>query len=934
MARWAWLCGFLIVGASGWAQSVDLDQSKPSHRWEKISNDFVEVIYPEVFREDSLYVANLIDHYSQVVGKTYLINKPLKFPLIIRVDVANPNGFVTLGPRRSEWYASSMFTPFVGSADWFQTLAIHEYRHVIQFDHFNDYAVKGLSYIMGDFGRQFAMFVSLPAWYLEGDAVWAETKYTDAGRGRSPRFLSRLKALVLSDSLPTYDQFLNGSYRTALPNHYVYGYVLVSYATQKFGEDVWQKVTRDVSKFPNPFRFYSSFKKVTGQSFEDFYNEAMSDLKTNWAKDTPQNNKQQFYRDVISPTQIGNSIYYVRRDLDSITAIIKETEGQEELVAQIAFAKEISWIHFGKSKAVFSQFVPDTRYGMVGFSELMIVDLKSGSVKTLLSDVRLYNASFNQTETKIIATEFTSEGQWVVAEFDLDGKRLQTVALSDIKIAQSTYLNDDTAVALINSKTGYKSLVTIDLKSKVLSKVHLPGSRNLLNALYVDSAGNVLFEAQYKGSTDIFRLGQTGEFSRCTNSPIGAFTPTSDGQTVLYSDESTNGTSIKKLSLAGCAAFDSSELIDFKYLGEGPSDHYNKFAPTSFENQEALYTDNQKGYSPKKHSDIGSDLLIPHTWGLMLGRGGSLGLATDNLLRTAGLEAGFGSDAEEGSSYSYVGISYKKYLPIFVLNYEGRSRRVDFYTSNDELAWREQSATLTMLLPFVKRHQVSTTTASLVGDFSYIDATDYKFNEVSVDQHQAFKRSGVQLNLNWSSDRAVRSLYSPWGLSYSIRYDDADEVSSETLDSYRVLQSASLRMPSYFNHDGFNFTYDKQNQKSGNLVYRFLPRATAITYAFSRGYGYQDVEIYEKLTGNYFFPLAYPDFNIPNWYYLRRAYANLFYDRTDVNSQVELVSYGGELLFESTFFRILPLTFGVRAGHRQLDNKNFAEAFLASTYGF
>ncbi len=91
---------------------LELTQSSPAVEWETISNDFVQLIYPKYLRKKSVYVANLIEHSSQVVGQTYGIQKPRTFPLVLRPEMAAPNGFVTLAPRRSEWFRNSTYNSY------------------------------------------------------------------------------------------------------------------------------------------------------------------------------------------------------------------------------------------------------------------------------------------------------------------------------------------------------------------------------------------------------------------------------------------------------------------------------------------------------------------------------------------------------------------------------------------------------------------------------------------------------------------------------------------------------------------------------------------------------------------------------------------------------------------------------------------------------
>lgn len=928
-----------LIGVTAQAQILDFAQSSPSVKWKTISNESVQLIYPDYLQAESVYIANLVEHYSQFVGKTYGITNPQQFSLIIRPETAQPNGYVTLGPRRSEWFASSTFMPTVGSSEWYQTLSIHEYRHVNQFDYFNRSGTKFLYYIMGDMGEQVAIFLSLPSWYFEGDAVWAETKYTDAGRGRSPRFMARMKALALSEKIPTYDQFLNGTYKTDLPNQYVYGYVLISYGTQKYGDDLWKKVVARVAQFPNPFRLYSAFENITGQPFRDFYYEAMSDLKTKWSKDALTGERTVEFRENVSPFKVGGALYYVNDTLDTYPTLYKLENGSKNKVAEFLFNKEFMKLDVKATKAVYPEFLPDSRYQHRGFSDLVLLDLKTGSKKKITSQERLYNPSLNSTETKILATEFKPDQSWNISEFDLEGQHLQSFTLSEGKVAELQYIDDVTAAAIMNSKTGHKSLVLVDLKEKKVTKVLLPESRNLINSLYVDKKKNILFEAQYKGYNEIFKINSAGEVARCSQSKIGAFTPSSDGENIYYSEEDLSGSKITGTSLASCVAMPGSDLVDFKYLGDTPSDSYNGFAPQVFPDQAQLFTKNSQQYRVDDYGDFDSRLAVPNSWGLLIGRGGSLGVVTDNYLRTLSFVGEIGSSPEELKGYAYLGFDIKKFYPLFNVHVENRGRAVEEYFSNDKTEWTENTVGVDVTVPYTKKRGLYNVAAILYGNADYVNASDYEFNKVPQTVSNYFYRTNSSLLLAWAKDKVERSLMAPWLTSYRISYGNAEQPSDSAYSSYRVYQQATLQTPGGFKHDGFKFTYDQQKQEDTPTAYHFLPQTEGPgSYTFSRGYSYRSVPEYQKLSGNYLFPVAYPDWTIEKWYYLRRLYANVFFDSTVVkptaNSDVTLNSYGAELFFESKVFRIVPLTFGLRVLQRLQDNTVRGDFFLASGLQF
>lgn len=920
------------------SQTLDLDQSSASVEWERIGNDYVDLIYPTSMKRESVYIANLIEHYSEVVGASLKIKKPLLFTLVLRPEVAQPNGFVALMPRRSEWFASSAYSTYVGSTEWYQTLSIHEYRHVMQFDHLDRGLVSVANYLFGDFGKSFAIFAGVPPWYFEGDAVWAETKYTDAGRGRSPIFLSRLKALLLSDQIPTYDEFIGGTYKTSLPNHYVYGYVLISNATKRFGEDFWTKVMEKVASIPHPYRIFSAFKAISGVEFEDFYNQTLSELKKDWGMNFQTKMAKVDYRENLYPIPVDGGLVYLRESLDDYTQVLKRTGGESHVVTEIPFASSVQQFHASRSSAVYSEFHPDSRYGYRGTSVVYHIDLETGHREQVVSGARLYSPRLNQDASRFIAVNFTSEQNWVLDEYDLRGEPKRRVVIKDHKFSEATYLNPNQAVAILNDSRGYKQLALVNL-SDSKAKSLLAASRNNLHALSTDSKGNIYFEAQYKGKVQVFKTDLTGKFYQCTQTEIAALTPSSDGTALYYSEIDGYGSHIAKTSSAKCQEIAARELTDFNYLGSDPSDNYNNFEPVKLDNQKELYAKNESKYKPESYGDIDKRLFIPHSWSFFGGRGFQIGVTTDNYLRTMGINAAIGVDSEENETFGEFELDYKRYYPVFSFLGSLRERSVDIYNYPNDLEWNEKLAGLKVTLPYLARRGLYNFAHKVSASASYLDASDY--NETNVNRKtpdRFFYVYSAGASFSIAKDLRYRSLISPWAIKLEARYDDAHNTKLGAYSGARLYSGGQVQVPGFFHHDGFFATFDREVQRDSRVAYQFTPwKADTLGYVFSRGYSYDAVSEYRKGTANYIFPIALSDLNIWGLYYLRRIFGTFFYDYTHTQSlgmREVLKSYGAQIEFESKFFRVLPLNWGTRFIQRERDSKFISEFYFGTDLSY
>lgn len=918
-------------------RNLDFSQSSSGFEWKTIENNFVKLIFPKVLERDSFYIANLLDYYSGVVGKTYDIKSPHKHTLIIRPEAANPNGYVTLAPRRSEWFSSSAFSTQLGSSEWYQTLAIHEYRHIVQYDYFNRGFNKFISTLFGDTGQSAMNAIGLESWYFEGDAVWAETKYTDGGRGRSPLFLSRLKAMLLSGQTPTYDELLNGSYNTQLPNHYEFGYVLISSATKRFGQDFWKKVVKKVSTIPHPYRLYTAFKDISGISFYDFFDETMIQLKDQWSLGNKQVSKKIEFRENSFPFKVGSSIYYLHDTLNDYWSIYKKNRNTKKKIIEIPFQKGLSGIDIKENKAIYNQFIPHNRYGHKGSSDLVLVDLERGHQEKITSGMRLYNPRIVEGKNLILATEFTNNLSWNLSEFDFKGNRTRTFSLKNADVAEAYPFGENEVIIINSNLSGHKSINKLNLNSGK-SRNLLPPSRNNIHSLYVNKKKDIFFEAQYKGVTDIFKISKDNQLSKCTNAKVNALTPFADNKNLYYSNQDGYGSHISLLSLSKCQSFDPEKLIKFNYLGKSPSDNYNDFKPIVFKNQKQIRKTSPKNYKIEDYGHIDKRLFIPHSWSFLVGNGFGVSLDTSNYLRTLGIGVQFGKDAAENQNYTDFNIDIKGLYPLFNLNTGKRSREVDFFNGQNSLNWEEKSSGVTLTLPYIFKKNLYNFTNLLSFSGSYISTSDYNSAVVSSTfSPRSFITSSIELYADLSKNLTERAIISPWAINYYGIYENAK--GNNAIDSsYRVFHSAKLNIPGIFSNDGLYFTYAQEKQKDTIQSYKFLPiQLDTVGSVFSRGYGYESTPFYQKLTTNYTFPLITPDLNIWGLYYLRRAFANIFYDSTSVESNFKNMTYnstGIELELESVLLRKLPINFGVRYLYRYLDEVGLTEYYINTSLSF
>src|SRR5258706_3644262 len=255
--------------------------SPPSIKWKRIDTDTARIIFPDGLDSQAQRVSSLV-HYLASQKPIALGGKLYKINIVLQNQTTIANAYVGLGPFRSEFYLNPPPNNFdEGTLPWSDQLAIHEYRHVQQFNNFRTGLSKLMYVLFGQEGFSLAINASIPDWFYEGDAVYNETILSKQGRGRIPFFLNAYPSLWKAGKNYSWMKLRNGSLKDYVPNHYYLGYLLVNYGREKYGLDFWSKVTADAAAFNGLlYPFQHAVKKYAEVSYETFSEEAIDYYKT------------------------------------------------------------------------------------------------------------------------------------------------------------------------------------------------------------------------------------------------------------------------------------------------------------------------------------------------------------------------------------------------------------------------------------------------------------------------------------------------------------------------------------------------------------------------------------------------------------------------------------------------------------------------------
>ena len=922
------LLGLILFSQNILAQLNTL-QSSNNIKWLEIESKNFKIVFPKYLEEKAQYTLNLLEHYRPLVSKSYQ-KQPKKLNLIIRPDMALPNGFVTLAPRRSEWFNNTNITPLVGSLEWFQSLAVHEYRHIVQYDYLNQGYTKWGYNLFGEGVLGLLVNMVMPTWYFEGDAVWAETTLSDAGRGRSPRFASRLKALVTTKNFPKYDDLLAGDYTQNLPNYYVYGYFLITRAYNIYGANVWKEIAAYAADHPwNAYAMYNGFQFVTGMSFDTFYSESLIELQQKWGKfpkkDMISNTKE--YIQQTYPIKDGKNSYYLQKDLKSHWGLFSN----KKQITELNIIPSLSKVDIKKEKLIYTQTIPHWRYVFKEFSDLFIYDIKKKNLKRITKEKRLFHPQFSNNGKKILAIEYNEDDEVGLTILNLKGEILSehSLKIHDLQFSEAAWLTNNTIAAIVINQEGRKYFATYDLESDDLNQLTRPTRNNIYNL--TTNGGYLYFEADYKGKVNIFQLGSRSKnLSQCTDEFIGAYSPSiSQEKRLSYVYESNNGRYIKEKKL-NCSRLDLDELLNSKhYLSETPSDFYHKTKPVALKKFQQFRT---KEVKSKRHSEY-SGLLTPHSWSFIGNRGFQLEGTTSNNLNTLGLNAYVGTSSEESMPFAGFSFIFSKLYPIFSFKFDFVQRETEI-VKGEVSKWDETTKSINMIIPYTYSKNLWSSFNSLAASSGVISLSENAYSSDDRLNDNGILANSIALSTSFFKRQAPREIQPRLGASLDIKYTDLKTVEDATIN-YIIQLNSGVKLPSYFENHGINIEYAQETRPEDESLYQLQSNYVSLLgYTFSRGYTYEFTSEFKKLTFEYVMPLTYLKKGFKDWIYIPQIYGKLFFDSTaflnDELSSKTLNSKGLEIYFETNTFRKFPLTYGIRMYNKERDDKNHAELFLAT----
>ncbi len=869
-----------------------------SVKWKQIDTDSFRIIFPATVQSQAKRIAGMLEQMS--VAHTQGIGKRLdKINIVLQPYTTVSNGYVGLAPYRSEFFLTPPQDAFaLGTNNWANTLALHEFRHVQQYSNFNKGGSAAMGFLFGQAGRAVANALAVPDWFFEGDAVVNETALSAQGRGRTPLFMNRFRALYDAGRKDGYQQLRNGSFRKYYPNHYELGYLLVQSGKRNYGADIWEKVSGSAAAYSSLiYPFQSSFKKHTGIAYKDFVQQSMQALQSDWVKQSAPPVEwlsKPVKGDVVDqlyvyPTEEG--IVYLQKSRSRVPAFyLNDLQGNVQRIATRSIAVD-DYFSYRNGRLVFAAFHADKRWGNRDFTDIRIMRLVDRQEQVIRSNVKLFSPDISADGERIVAVHVSDADSAALVLLDAKGKVVHEQGFPTQIVSHPKFTADASAViAAARNVSGEMGLI----------KWHPASSR--IDTLLA-FANRPLGFLQVQGDTLLFTATQDGKDAQYAML-------LSDQQTWLMAEHPTGWYQ---------SAYVQGKVIGSVFTAEG----YRLAAlPALWQKKQldqpvqALYTGTMtpyvlptgvtKDYSITPYRKT-KGLVNIHSWiPNYSDPDWSFTAYGENVLSTLQTEFGYTyNENERSSKLSFAGVYGGSYVQPVVGVAQTWDRRFR-YRPDTTLHWNETEWSAGLQLPMnftsgrlYKRLLVRSTYHQQAVQWTGIA------QRLARNRTVGYMQTDVQYTLQMQ--KAMQQIFPHFALSTLVRY----RLATGNTDANQLLLSGSLYLPGVHRNHSLVLNLAAHARDTMNQY------AFGNSFPFSRGYTAVDYPRMWKYGVNYHLPLLYPDAGFAQIVYLLRVRANAFFDHTIARSlrtgrTFWFRSAGAELTFDTRWFNQQPLSIGLR----------------------
>lgn len=450
------------------------------------------------------------------------------------------NGFAQAIPQNTITLFAGIPEPFgaLGDYDDFMwLLLVHELAHVVHLD-----TIGGASrYVNAFLGKTLSPNQVQPRWFIEGLAVYVESKVTSGGRNRSALVDMFVREQVLAERFPSLDEISTLTRRfpgSAFP--WNLGGRFLEFIAERHGEGALAAISHEYGARTIPYGLNIVARHATGKSFVELWEE-WKESEVKKAIDLLERVRAEGgAREGERIDRPRGEIYHPRFSRTGRLAFLEvPRDGDGELVfLEPDRTTEILRVRTSRGVGAFTpdgrRFVAsvvDTHARRFSYSDLEIIDLSTGRRTRRTSGARIDAPDVSPDGDTIVAVQQNAGQSWLVT-LSLEGTDAPAafaVPPEGCEVSAPRWSPDGRSVAAsLHTADGGRRIVTFDATTGRRRDLTRTRAQDL-DPVYSRDGRAIFFSSDRGGVFNIHRVDvATGRIARVTNVLTGAFEPAVD----------------------------------------------------------------------------------------------------------------------------------------------------------------------------------------------------------------------------------------------------------------------------------------------------------------------------------------------------------------------------------------------------------------------
>ncbi len=555
LAGLALACVCLTQGALSVAYAYD-----PAHHWRTVQSPNFRVHYTEgnyaLAQEMAAHAESAFADLVRILA--FVPDTPID--IVLNDDTDGANGFAQSVPVSLiglNAVAPDEISELSDYHDWTYELVAHELAHIVHIG-----TIGGIPRVIDAlFGRILAPNGMQPRWFVEGLAVYFESRLGGAGRARSPYFDMFLRAQVLDGTMMSIDTVTGSPRRFPQgTTAYLVGGRFIDFLAARLGDETLSEVSRSYGSRLIPYALNATLEEVAGVRYPELYADFQAELGERFGAQLAQ--VERLGRiEGETLTAAGQDTGPARVAPDgTVYFVAAPADDHPQLRALIGSeVRNLAWVQWGSQLALF----PDRRRVLLAelvnegpyrsFYDLFVFDLATGTKRRLTRGARSQGIDVSPDGRQVVMAQ-NQGARSVVRMAELEAlDQLETLA--DLgehsQVWAPRFSPAGTSVVFVGFAGGRRDLYLLDLQHRSLRK--LTDDPAVDGGPSFSPDGNwVLFHSDRDGIFNLYAVPSAGgAVRRLTRVRTGAFQPemSIDGASVIYRSFSSRGFDVARLAV-------------------------------------------------------------------------------------------------------------------------------------------------------------------------------------------------------------------------------------------------------------------------------------------------------------------------------------------------------------------------------------------------